>query len=510
MMTQGWEDAYHQLWSHVAHHRGMREAIGELPGPTLSQSLRQWPRTCGADVLAIAAVIDPVIRAAPRETGGHGVERTWLRCLHALDAALREPTREFRHNRQFWSALASIAAYLASVDAPVPEEVWPALLTEVTSPARAPRDSIIVDETLHLTAYAYDELWQIQKRELAKLRGGDLRDPGPDARGGQMAVPRTSNADVLQLATFWTDALAQAEHKRRAIGPDGPQALHSAGLDGEIRRWRAVLADVDANASTGAPSATYAKNEAFWRSTASVSITVTAIDEAAPTFEMRLDPVGQRPSTEHRNASYPGEGTFEARWDKQRDDYSEARGFDMRDPLPGRVGRPMKIPRTLNAEIVKLAADWDTAWKRLDSRRGILGNLPGEEVGLDTLEKRWKAVMKDVTELAEPGKVDEVYPKNNEFWREARELGQTLDGYNETPSRFDIAIDIAIDIAKTLPDRLGDVLGKIAHTVGDIAYKAGEEATKGAAKPLLIGGSVILGGILLWRILRPSHAAEAV
>jgi hypothetical protein len=505
-MTQAWDDAYHQLWTHAAHHRGLRAAIGELPEHTLSQSVRQWPRTCGADVVAIAAVIEPALHAAPRETGGHGVERIWRRCAHALETtALREPMREYRHNREFWSALASIAAYLASVDAPVPEEMWPALLTEVALPERAPRNSLIADQLFQIVSYSYDELWTELKRGLSELRGADVREPGPDVRGGRMTVPRTSNADVLQLAAVWTNALALVEHKRRAMGAAGVQALHWAGLDGELRRWRIVLDDVDAYAATGDPAAIYPKNEAFWRASASVATTVAVIDEAPPPVEMRLDPVGQHPSTEHRNASYPGEGTFEARWDQERDDAIAARGFDMRDHLPDRVGVPTKIPRTLNAEVVKLAANWDDAWKKLDKRRGIFGNLPGEEVGLDTLEKRWKAVMKDVHEIADNGRVDEVYPKNNEFWREAKELAQTLDGYNEIPSRF----DIAFDVAKTLPDRLGDVLGKIAHFVGDTAYRAGEEATKGAAKPLIIGGSVVLGGLLLWRILRRPPVAEA-
>ena len=113
--------------------------------------------------------------------------------------------------------------------------------------------------------------------------------------------------------------------------------------------------------------------------------------------------------------------------------------------------------------------------------------------------------MKDVHEIAEPGKVDDVYAKNHEFWREARELAQTLDGYNETPSRF----DIAIDVAKTLPDRLADVVGDVMHTVGNIAHKAGEGVTSGLGKPILIAGSVALGGLLLWRLTSRRRAVEA-
>ena len=505
MLTQAWDDAYHELWSHAAHHRGLRESIGELPGHMLSRSLQQWPRTCGGDVVAIAAVLDPVLRAAPLEAGGHGVERKWRRCAADLeDTALAEPAREYRHNRTFWSALASISAYLASVGAPVPASMWEALLAEVASPGHAARDAILADDQLHLTAYSYDELWQAQQRELARLRGADLHDPAPRVIGSRMSIPRTTNADALQLAAFWTDVLAQVEHQRHAMGPEGPHALHANGLDGEIRRWRAVLEDVDTHATTGPPSATYPRNEALWRGTASVSVTVSVLDETPPPFGMRLDPLFQRPSTEHRNATYPGEGTFETRWDKQHDDFLAARGFDLRDPLPARVGRPMKIPRTLNAEIVQLAGDWNAAWKKLEDRRGVSGNLP-TEIGLDTLQKRWTAVVKDVREIAEPGKVDEVYPKNHEFWRESLELAKTLDLFNEIPSK----LDIAIDIAKTLPDRLADVVGQIALTVGDIAHKAGEGVISGLGKPIVIGGSVVLGGILLWRLTRRRRGAEA-
>jgi hypothetical protein len=321
-------------------------------------------------------------------------------------------------------------------------------------------------------------------------------------------VPRTTNADILQLATYWTSALAQVEIKRRQMGPHGPEALHQAGLDGEIRRWRAALADVDIYATTGDPAALYVKNEAFWRASGSLSVTISVIDEAPPPFEILLDTIVRRPGEHrngYRNATYPGEGTNESQWDKLHKDFVEARGFDTRDALPGRVGRPMKIPRALNAEIIKLAAHWNDAWQKLEKRRGITGNLPTEH-GLDTLKKRWTEVMKDVREIAEAGKVDDIYPKNHEFWRETFQLAQTLDLFNELPSKF----EIAWDVTRTLPDRFADVVGKVAHALGDIAHKAGEGVTSGLGKPILIAGSVALGGILLWRWIRPRPATPAI
>jgi hypothetical protein len=500
MLNQAWEDAFQELWNHAAHHRGIREAGPDGPHPLPADTVSHWPRTCGADVVAIASIVDAVLHATPLTSGGYGIERTWRRCARELEhSAIGEPGREYRHNRAFWSALAATIAYLASVDVEVPDAMWSALLAEVAAPPPEHHHPAAVDEKLHLAAFRYDELWQAQKTALAKLRGADVREPGPRVTGSRTTVPRTTNADILQLATYWTSALAQVEIKRREMGPHGPQALQQAGLDGEIRRWRTALADVDTYAATGDPAAVYAKNDAFWRASASLSVTLAAIDEAPPPFEMLLDTHILRPGeprNRYRNATYPGEGTNESLWDKVHDDFVQARAFDTRDALPGRVGRPMKIPRTLNAEVAKLAAYWNDAWKKLEARRS---SFPTQQ-GLDTLKKRWTEVMKDVSDFAEAGKVDELYPKNHEFWRESFELAQTLDLFHELPTK----LDIAWDVTQTLPDRLADVVGKVAHAVGDVANRAAEGLTTGLGKQLLLGGSVVVGGLLLWRWFRPT------
>jgi hypothetical protein len=509
MMTQTWKDAYRELFAYLAKYRGIRDAIGPVPDHAMTQLLSQWPRTRGADVLAIAAVVEPALNTAPLEAGWDGIERRWRRRTSELtDAALHDPDREYRYNQTFWSTLAAIAAYLASVDAPVPYASWQALLAEFAPEPSSPDGSHALDDGLHLVSFRYDELWHAQKAALAIRRGSDVRDAPVGFLGDPIAIPRTLNADIVQLATYWTHALAELDEKRRALeaDPDESHPLRASGLDGEIQRWRAALADVDHYATHGDPRARYPKNEAFWRASGSVSATLAAADETPAVFDMMLEPVTAQSGFAPRNASYPGAGTFEARWDMQHDGAIEAHGFDVRDPAPGRAGRPMKVPRTHNVEIAELAEDWSAAWKKLEGRRGVLGSIPGEELGLDTLKKRWQQVMNDVGELAEHGPSDDVYPKNHEFWRETFELAQTLDLYNEVPSRF----EIMFDTAKSLPDRLANVVGQVAHAVGDIAHKAGEGVSAGLGKPILIGGGVILGGILLWRWTRPRRrAAEA-
>jgi hypothetical protein len=95
----------------------------------------QWPRTRGSDVLAIASVVDPAVRALPSEPGNFGVQRRWRYCASDLaDFAVETPTREYAQNRTFWARLAATLAHMAAIDAPVPDELWPALLAELERP----------------------------------------------------------------------------------------------------------------------------------------------------------------------------------------------------------------------------------------------------------------------------------------------------------------------------------------------------------------------------------------
>jgi hypothetical protein len=481
MTNSGWDDAFHDLWLHAIRHRGILTSLSELPGPSRDSGMAGWPRTHGADVLAIAAVIDPVLREIPPQPGGHGIDRQWRSCASDLAMfALEYPEYEYTQNRVFWATLAKVAAYLASIDAPVPAALWRALLAEITGHHRRRNANLIHDDYLGVNANSYDQLWQAQKDALARLRGADIREPIGDMRGSVMAVPRTTLTDVLHLAGFWTDALARIEHKPLAASP---AAVATLGLGSVKRRWQTAVAEVNALAESADPDSTFPENHAFWRTAGALSITLAVLEEA---------PAAPNERHGHRNA-YPGEGAAEKMWDKQRDDYATAHGFDIREAAPGRVGRPMKIPRTTNGEILALAAYWNDAWLRLEVSRAT-GNLTTEH-GLATLKERWEAVMKDVDAIARPGKADDVYAKNPEFWREAFEVAQTLDLFKELPSKF----DIAVGIAKELPERFGHAVGSVTRFVGDIAQEAGKGFIAGLGKPLLIGGGVVLGLYLLFR-----------
>ena len=103
------------------------------------------------------------------------------------------------------------------------------------------------------SATSLDKLYLAQRDYLAKLRGFDRLAPEADMNGGVMPVPRSTNAEVIKLAEFWSRMLTLQKAK------------NESGYDTVLARWRAVLADVEKLAHGAEPSAVYPKNHAFWR-----------------------------------------------------------------------------------------------------------------------------------------------------------------------------------------------------------------------------------------------------
>jgi len=512
MTTLTWDEAFHQLWIHAVQHRGI--AVAESPGQMPDGMPQGWPRTRGSDVLAIASVVDPVVRAVPMAPGSFGIVRRWRHCASDLaDLALARPTHEYAQNQAFWPTLAATLAHLASIDAPVPHDLWPALLAEIASPNTSHdlAGDLASDEYLHLAADSYEELWRVQKATLSELRGVDVRDPSADTDGPRRTVPRTTNADILQLAMFWTMALIKVESRRRALSHD---VVATLGLDGVKRRWDAVVADVEAYARTGDPRDVYPKNHEFWRATAAVSVTISAIDD----LPLSLDFAVSRGSAAHRNARSLalGEPTFDKTWTALHDQLTKARGFDLREPTKGATGGPMNVPRTTNGDIVQLAKYWHAAWTKLEDA-AKRGDVPGGNATSPSLadeHTRWYAVLTDIDTLPTTRNPGELYPKNHEFWRASRSLATTLDRFQQRPAPSQLTLELPeeslperlLDFARDIGEHVADAAGAVAHTVGNIGRDAGKGFFDSLGMPLLIG----TGGLaVLWLLFsRRNREAE--
>lgn len=228
----------------------------------------RWPRTTCNDVITIAAVLTPVVRAHASD----GLRSRWHEELSKLeDDALDDGGATYLFNRTFWATFEALAVYLDDVGAPVLHaRVWDGLISLVSRARNAgPSED---GPFAHFEAKTYDDLFNAQRAFLAEKRGADMLEPPDGFGGGTQSVPRTTNADVLQLATYWTQQLTDT--KRRM------------GYEGVAKAWQATIDEVDKLAKPGKPDDVYTKNNEFWANARRVAIQVAVSDEAPSKWSM--------------------------------------------------------------------------------------------------------------------------------------------------------------------------------------------------------------------------------
>ena len=302
--------------------------------------------------------------------------------------------------------------------------------------------------------------------------------------------PRTTGADVIVIAAFVDSAVK----------------VH--GTPGLLRRWRATLADLQRDALPAAQD-TYLENRTFWASLEAATIYLDDIAVASPSpalWDALIAEVGAL-----RNIGPGGDGpiahfdnikTYDDLYNAQLKLLKTKRGIDARDQPPGFSGGKRDIPRTTNADVLQLATYWSNELAKV---KHVFGH--------DGVVARWTPVIADVDKLAKPGKADEVYAKNNEFWRELQEVAIQIAVSDEAPSRWDMVVDSVKDSVKHLPETLTGAASKgaeliegAAHAVGKVANEAGKGLFAGLGAPVLIGAGLI-GLFLITR--NRSHHEEA-
>lgn len=274
-----WNDVYHELWIQAAQSRGTVTSVGEVPGATRYGTLPEWPRTTGADAIAIASLVDPILSATPLRPGGYGITRLWQTAVIEIESiAFLEPAAEYVHNRALWSTLLAVAAHLSTMGALVPDEdAWQTLLATLWSPAIEYRNAI-GPTTRMLTAPTYETMWATLRAELATAHGFDLRD---DELGASIEVPRTTNGDAVRLAAYWTRALVQLQVKVMTGAVASPNEFEDLQLE-----WQAATADVDRLATQGRPDETYHSNLALWRAMRTLSTALGALENSPAPYEL--------------------------------------------------------------------------------------------------------------------------------------------------------------------------------------------------------------------------------
>jgi hypothetical protein len=340
--------------------------------------------------------------------------------------------------------------------------------------------------SIHAWNEVYSQLWT----QAAQSRGtitemADLVSPGRYTTVPEW--PRTTNTDAIAIASL-VDAVF------------GTMPLRPGGY-GIARLWQTTVIELEADAFTHPPGE-YVHNRSFWSTMLAVAAYLDIMDAPLPPPEALEALIAALwLPLEYRNASGPTtrtitESNAEKMWAKQRDEMMTARGFDLREGTAAAPGSTMKIPRTTNADIVKLADYWA---KQLAGfvPKAILGGK--NTMGLEGQLKRWSELMEDVDKLGRKGQAEDVYPKNWEFWHESIGLATNLAVWEEAPTAFDLALDSTKQALSDLPGRIADAAGAVAQAVGHVAHEAGAGLLSGLGKPILIGGGVLIGAILLLR-----------
>ncbi|MEO7733336.1 MAG: hypothetical protein ABIY55_20410 [Kofleriaceae bacterium] len=287
MSIHAWNQVYYQLWTQAAQSRGTVTDMDDVMGPGQYTAAPEWPRTTRADAIAIASLVDAVFGTLPLRPGGYGIARLWQTAVIELEGnAFAHPNAEYVHNRSLWSTLLAVAAYLDIMDAPLPPaETLEALIAELRVPIHYRNASAPTTKTI--TESNAEKMWATQRDELMQARGFDLREGTAATPGSTMKIPRTTNADIVKLADYWAKQLAGFVPKAILGGKN------TMGLEGQLKRWSELMADVDKLARKGRSDDVYPKNWEFWHESIGLATNLAVWEEAPSKFDLALDSTKQ-------------------------------------------------------------------------------------------------------------------------------------------------------------------------------------------------------------------------
>jgi len=217
----------------------IREHALRVRGSIALDSGAGWPRTTGADVIAIIALFDTAVATH----GTYGIVHRWAAVREdARLEALSAPSDTYVENRSFWSVLETVAVFLDDGSiSPPPPRLWEALVAQIGSAHR--NVGPVGDGPFgHFDGVkTYDDLYLAQYKHLRELRGSDTVKAPTGSTGFEKPIPRSTNSDVVQLAAYWSDRLASVKHVM--------------GYEGVAARWKPIAHDVEIIAKSGKPDA---------------------------------------------------------------------------------------------------------------------------------------------------------------------------------------------------------------------------------------------------------------
>lgn len=225
------------------------------------------------------------------------------------------------------------------------------------------------------TAPTWAEMADRQLQLFRVLRGEDRI-----AHARLAIIPRTCNADVLELARYWTEQLAR-------IGSDAADT-HARLV---YTRWPDVVGNVVQFAKRGYPRATYPLNAEFWTALAMLAqsdachqIPAPWAFQTPPTPPKDRGPITRNATPEGTTVELPDAKTYEDAAVVQRDFFVNLRGAEDKTGVLG-----IRAPRTTIGDVRQLAVYWSQALRKV-------GDPNFADISHSTVLERWRAAAADV------------------------------------------------------------------------------------------------------------------
>ena len=473
--VQSWCDLYSMLHDKAAARRG---AFTVTPSDAPSIT---FPRTTVRDAFAIALVFD---KAVNDHASGHVVAR-WIWESDRLAGESEDSVDAYVGNPSFWQTLATSAIELDRVHALLPSQsLIDDAVRELETVRDVPQDPPRSTEGTMLVTVFTEKSWKamaVRQLEFFSVLHGQV--PGNDVF--VPAVPCTCNADILELARYWTDQLALIDHN---ASDTYHRLVHSC--------WREVLHRVMRHAKRAPAQDTYVHNAEFW-STLLLLTTQTDACDARPTPWAFHVPA---PGGHHRNAAavdtgatleFPAAKTWDEAAKMQRDAFAELRGEDR---VTGRL--IARVPRTTVADVRQLAAYWSVGLAKV-------GEHSFADVSYRHVIERWKAAVAEIERLPPSADPSAVYAHNTEFWEALMTIAIQVAVTAETPTRWQLVKEATKQAIADLPQTIQDLPQTLKTAAQDLVNGV-------LAKPLVYIG-VGLGGLALaiFLLRRSGHESKS-
>ena len=456
---QSWFELYQRFAMVAESTRGMITVTDPDEGTI------NFPRTTSKDAYAVAVVFDRAIHEHASEV----LASRWECESDLLAGESDDDPSMYVGNRSFWSTLALAAAELdrAYVALPDPREVDEAM-GELRTPRQVtePRNGGAILVTV-FSSPSWSGMARRQLEFFRRLRGieGDAALM-PD-------IPRTCNADVQMLASYWTEQLARIG---RSAGETCGRLVHAC--------WRDILERVARHARGGMPHCTFAHNDEFWQALFLLATQSDACnEEPAPwTFRGPSATRNAAPVDTGATLDFPAAKTWDEAAQMQRDAFSKLRGEDV---VTGRL--ISRVPRTTHSDVRQVADYWRAGLARV-------GEHSFADVSYRHVLDRWRAALADVERIPTAADPAAVYAHNTDFWEAVVTIAIQVAVTAEAPTKWQLAKAATKQAITNLPDTLRSAIGDVAAGL--------------LAKPLLYAGVGLSGlAFLAFLLRRPAPRA---